>query len=193
MAMNAEMERYELETSKKMKNLVNFFQTVRSALLSAKIEEDNFLRPKQLECLDHLIQKQDLIAILPTGYGKSILFQVLPWLGTSEENNIVIVVVPLTSIIRDQFSILQERGISVGILQANFRSERIEHLMGDDPKIDANDVIISPEITAGDIKFLFTHPEALLSANGRELMASEVYQKNVSSLVIDEAHCVTSW
>ena len=72
MAMNAEMERYELETSKKKKNLVKFFQTVRSALLSAKIEEDKFLRPKQLECLDHLIQKQDLIAILPTGYGWQI-------------------------------------------------------------------------------------------------------------------------
>ena len=86
-----------------MKNLVIFFQTVRSALLSAKIEEDKFLRPKQLECLDHhLIQKQDLIAILPTGYCKSILFQVLHWLGTSEENNIVIVVVPLTSITRDK-------------------------------------------------------------------------------------------
>ena len=85
MAMNAEMERYEMETSKKKKNLVKFFQTVRSALLSAKIEEDKFLRPKQLECLDHhLIQKQDLIAILPTGYCKSILFQVLHWLGTSD-------------------------------------------------------------------------------------------------------------
>lgn len=45
----------------------------------------------------------------------------------------------------------------------------------------------------GDVQILFAHPKALLSQEGRELMNSDVFQRNVVACVVDEAHCVEIW
>ena len=52
---------------------------------------------------------------------------------------------------------------------------------------------IDPKITQGDIDILFAHPEYLLNDNGRNLMKSSVFKKNVVGMVVDEAHCIESW
>ena len=60
----------------------------------------------------------DVIAVLPTGFGKSLLFQLLPdFLPVKGEKNIVLVVCPLHSIIEDQLKVLKDRGVSADILQ----------------------------------------------------------------------------
>ena len=67
------------------------------------------LKPLQVKCFDYILRRQDVIAILPTVFGNSLLFQVLPdFLPCKNDSNIVVVVCPLNSIIEDQ-KVLKER------------------------------------------------------------------------------------
>ena len=64
------------------------------------------LKPLQIKCFEHILNGFDVVAVLPTGFGKSLLFQILPnFLPTKAENNIVIVVCPLNAIIEDQLKV----------------------------------------------------------------------------------------
>jgi ATP-dependent DNA helicase RecQ len=71
------------------------------------------LKPKQVQCFEYLLQGFDVLSILPTGFGKSLLFQLLPdFLPVNKSSqNIVIVVCPLSSIIEDQISAMNLIGI----------------------------------------------------------------------------------
>lgn len=155
------------------------------------------LKAKQVICLESLLMKQDVIAVFPTGYGKSFIFHVLPDLFPQKVqglNNIVIVVCPLNSIVKDQIDVLLTRGISADVLRTSqdenmdrqttalFNSENVE------PGSQTSDMILN-----GANKILFCHPEAILSKEGRQLMKSEEYQKRVVAWVIDEAHCIKIW
>jgi len=51
----------------------------------------------------------------------------------------------------------------------------------------------SAKLINGDVQIVFAHPEALLCKEGRELMNSKVFQRNVAACVVDEAHCVEIW
>ena len=76
------------------------------------------LKPLQVKFFEHALKGLDEIAVLPTGFGKSLLFQLLPdFLPVKGEKNIVLVVCPLNSIIEDQLKVLEERGISADVLQ----------------------------------------------------------------------------
>jgi ATP-dependent DNA helicase RecQ len=76
------------------------------------------LKPKQVQCFEYLLQGFDVLSILPTGFGKSLLFQLLPDLlpVNKSSQNIVLVVCPLSSIIEDQISALNLIGIPAEIL-----------------------------------------------------------------------------
>ena len=66
------------------------------------------LKAKQVICLEYLLKKRDVIGVFPTGYGKSFIFHVLPDLFPQKVpglNNIVIVVCPLNSIVKDQIDV----------------------------------------------------------------------------------------
>ena len=127
------------------------------------------------------------------------------------ENKIVIVVCPLNSLIQDQVKILQDLGYPCGVLryEDKSKSSNIEHPFAKsvddkddqdstdndsdndgDSDDDGGDIIF---VKTGSCKLLFGHSEAFLSGNGRKLLRSCVYQKNVVSCVIDEAHCVMEW
>jgi hypothetical protein len=72
------------------------------------------LKAKQVSCLESLLLKQDVIAVFPTGYGKSFIFHALPDLFPQKMTgfeNIVMVVCPLNSIVKDQINVLMSRGI----------------------------------------------------------------------------------
>ena len=78
------------------------------------------LKSLQVKCFECLLKCQDIIAVLPTGFGKSLMFQLLPdFLSVKADKNIVIVVCPLNSIIEDQLKVLQKRGITADVLQLN--------------------------------------------------------------------------
>ena len=77
------------------------------------------LKVKQVQCFESLVTGHDVVCVLSTGYGKSLLFHLLPQLlPVKSTNNIVIVVCPLISIIEDQVKKLQSRNISVAVLHA---------------------------------------------------------------------------
>lgn len=68
---------------------------------------------KQLQCLSQLLDGHDVIGVLPTGFGKSLIYQLLPLiLPTKQKRNILLVIAPLSSIIIDQATMLEKRGKS---------------------------------------------------------------------------------
>lgn len=154
------------------------------------------LKPKQVKCFESFLLGENVIAVLPTGYGKSLLFHLLPDLiPVKDVSNIVIVVTPLNSIIENQVEILSRRNIPTGVLIKNETSFISNSLFANQNELDETkeEYTIPELIVKGKCKLLFCHPEAVLSKSGRALMKSDVYQKNVVACVIDEAHCIEMW
>ena len=148
------------------------------------------LKPLQVRCLEYILKGKDVIGVFPTGFGKSLIFHLLPYaLPTKKTKNIVLVVCPLNAIIEDQLKILKIRGISANVLVGKSEDNITEELF---PPTEGHyqSLQIPPDILNGQCSIVFAHPEALLSNEGRELMANNVFQDNVVACVIDEAHCV---
>ena len=186
--------------NKDLTSCFNVFRKVGSALSSVKIFQNICFKPKQLQCFEALLDGRDVVAVLPTGYGKSLIFQLLPWVLTQRsptKENIVIVVSPLSSIIEDQISVLSEMGVKVSMLPNSwFESKHSGDLTSLFPtKKDNNhkensfrSCFLQPEFS-----ILFAHPESLLSENGRKLLKSAEFQARVVACAIDEAHCIETW
>ena len=119
-----------------MASLPAFEECVDFALQNCPLFKDNCinLKVKQLETLKALYDGQDCISILPTGYGKSVIFHLLPWFAQrkfdEEKPMTVIVVSPLNSIMEDQVMSLRKRGISACCLNitGTFYSNFVEHI-----------------------------------------------------------------
>ena len=129
-----------------------------------------------------------------------MLFHLLPhYIPVKTTNNIVIVVCPLNSIIEDQLKVLKARRITADVLQLGVNEkEPAETLVGNEQEPSEHVVPDSPTkfpqvVVNGNTSIVFAHPEALLSKEGRELMASKVFQDNVVACIVDEAHCVELW
>ena len=152
-----------------------------------------------MRCFEYILKGKDIVAVLPTGFGKSLLFQLLPdFLPVKANSNIVIVVCPLNSIIEDQLNVLQDRGITADVLQLTSDDREATHSLFHSKDIDessAERCLKTPSamLMNGDVQIVFAHPEALLSKEGRDLMNSKVFQRNVVACVVDEAHCVEIW
>jgi superfamily II DNA helicase RecQ len=201
------------------------FKNLQNALDRSDFDAFCF-KPQQIQCWKHLLDGKDVIAILPTGFGKSAVFQLLSRiLPTQDRQNIVVVVSPLNSIIDDQMKFLNQVGISCGKMNLQDPASSTRKLFADaTPPIDsihqdevdvANEdeddedidftldkiklpsneesTTIPTEILEGRCEIVFGHPEAILSPAGRKVLGSEVYQKNVVAITIDEAHCVETW
>lgn len=131
---------------------------------------DNF-RPLQEDIIVSTLNKKDTLALLPTGGGKSICFQV-PALAME---GLCLVVSPLIALMKDQVENLQKKGIrAIAITSAmSFR------------EID----IALDNAIHGNFKFLYISPERLHN----ELFLARLSKMNVSLLAIDEAHCISQW
>ena len=156
-----------------------------------------------------------MIGIFPTGFGKSLIFQLLPDIMSpvsTSVKNIVLVVCPLNSIIHDQMNMLMNLGYPCGMLGFEDKSKTSNHFASENGEEDSGehedssdisdeedqakirkDIVCPADVKAGTCKLVFGHPEAFLSGNGRKLLRSPVYQKRVVTCVIDEAHCVMEW
>ncbi|XP_066935524.1 probable ATP-dependent DNA helicase RecS [Clytia hemisphaerica] len=100
------------------------------SVLSSQAECSSFanfcFKAKQIQCFEYILGGHDVIAVLPTGYGKSLIFHLLPWILPQKQpnqSNIVLVVCPLSSIIRDQVSLLSEKAHCVEIWGKEFRTD----------------------------------------------------------------------
>ncbi|MBQ1697220.1 MAG: RecQ family ATP-dependent DNA helicase [Bacteroidales bacterium] len=114
---------------------------------------------------------QDTLGLLPTGGGKSIIFQVP---ALSKEGT-CIVITPLIALMKDQVENLRRRNIKAAAVYSGMTLREIQA---------AFDSCIF-----GDTKFLYMSPERL----GTEMFAEKIKQMNVSILAIDEAHCISQW
>lgn len=129
------------------------------------------LKQEQYDIINNVLAGRDVCAILPTGFGKSICYQI-PFLVSKK---IVVVVSPLIALMEDQVKQLQEKNI----MACSFNST------------NSNKNLDMSEIYKGKHKIIYTSPE-YLSTN--EYIISKLYEKNILALVaIDEAHCVSSW
>ncbi|HNP19351.1 MAG TPA: ATP-dependent DNA helicase RecQ [Fulvivirga sp.] len=128
-------------------------------------------RPGQEAIIDAVLEGQDVLALLPTGGGKSICFQV-PALA---KEGICIVITPLIALMQDQVEQLNKRGIKAIAINSSMGKREI------DIKLD--------NCVYGDIKFLYVSPERLKT----DIFKERLTKMNVSLLAIDEAHCISQW
>lgn len=132
----------------------------------------NQFRPLQKEIVEAAIVKNDVLALMPTGGGKSICFQV----PAMYLEGICLVITPLIALMRDQVEQLKRRGIKAVAIHSGQSNREIDILLDNcahDPTI----------------KFLYLSPERLKS----ELLLERIKKIKVGLLAIDEAHCISQW
>ncbi len=128
-------------------------------------------RPGQQEIVQSVTDGKNTLAIMPTGGGKSLCFQ-LPALV---RDGVTVVISPLIALMRDQVRFLQENGVVAGALTSGNTEE------------ETDDVWRALE--AGTLKLLYIAPERLASNGARRMLANA----GVSLIAVDEAHCVSQW
>ena len=128
-------------------------------------------RPGQAEILDAVFAGENVMAIMPTGSGKSLLFQLPALLGSG----LTVVVSPLIALMRDQVAQLREYGVPAAAL--NSAADGAER------------AAIYEGLESGRLKLLYVAPERLLRDDTLELL----HRSRIDLLAIDEAHCVSQW
>ena len=128
-------------------------------------------RPMQEEIIHEVMLGRDTLALLPTGGGKSICFQV----PALVQEGICIVISPLIALMKDQIQNLRERGIQAVAIHAGMTYREID--------------ILLDNCIFGQIKFLYLAPERLYS----ELVIERLKHMRINLFVIDEAHCISEW
>lgn len=129
-------------------------------------------RPGQREAIETLLERRRLLCIQPTGHGKSLLYQ----LPATLLPGMTVVVSPLLALMRDQIGQLIER---FGISAASINSDQLD---------EENQAAISAA-RAGQLEILFVAPERLDNLADFEFLLA----LDVSLLVVDEAHCISTW
>lgn len=131
---------------------------------------DNFL-PFQEEIIADVLQRKDVLAILPTGAGKSLCYQ----LPAMEFPGTTLVVSPLISLMKDQVSGLVENGISAAYLNSSLGVREARE--------------IRERVMSGKVKVLYVAPERLM----KEEFLDFIVSVGVALIAVDEAHCISEW
>ena len=128
-------------------------------------------RPMQEEIIDSVLQGNDTLALLPTGGGKSICFQVPALL----KEGTCIVVTPLIALMKDQVANLKKNKIKASAIYSGMHRDEVES--------------VYTNALHGDLKFLYISPERLATTITRDVIS----KMTVSLLAVDEAHCISQW
>ena len=138
-------------------------------ILKSRFGYDDF-REHQYEIINTIFNEKDVTAILPTGYGKSLCFQ-LPAVYRDEP---VVVISPLIALMEDQKMLMEKIGIKACCYNSNANKDKLEH-----------------EILAGEYRIIYITPESVIKC---EDLLNQLYETHgISMFAIDEAHCISSY
>lgn len=128
-------------------------------------------RPKQEEIINSILGNKDTLALLPTGGGKSLCYQVPAIIS----KGVCVVISPLVALMKDQVSQLKQRNIKAVALTGGMHHREID--------------IALDNCVFGDTKLLYLSPERLQS----EIVITRLQRMNISLIAVDEAHCISQW
>ncbi|WP_439882804.1 DNA helicase RecQ [Pontibacter sp. MBLB2868] len=128
-------------------------------------------RPMQEQIIADVLQRKDVVVLMPTGGGKSVCFQV----PAVVMPGVCVVVSPLIALMKDQVEALLVNGIQAAYINSSQSAEQ--------------QYTIENECLAGKLKLLYVSPEKLLSSG----FMSFLKRLNVSLFAVDEAHCISAW
>jgi ATP-dependent DNA helicase RecQ len=128
-------------------------------------------RPLQEDIINSVLAGKDTLALLPTGGGKSICFQVP---GLCKEG-VCIVISPLIALMKDQVYNLKRRGVAAEAIFSGMAYRDIDRILD--------------SAVSGELRFLYLSPERLTT----ELAIERIKRMNINLLAIDEAHCISQW
>ena len=148
------------------------------------------IKDEQRRAIVKVFEGKDTFVWLPTGFGKSLCFECLPFvfdhaLGRSHssgERSVVLVISPLLSLMIEQVTSLRQRGVDAAILSGHD---------GVDKSLLAKDSDLG---VPGKYSFVFSAPEAVVSCEKwRERLTKPPLHDRMVAVVVDEAHCVSKW
>ncbi len=128
-------------------------------------------RPVQKQVIDAVLDGKDTLALLPTGGGKSLCFQIPALVN----EGICLVVSPLIALMKDQVDALKSKGILAAAIYSGMSYREIDRTLDN--------------CIYGNYKFLYVSPERLKA----ELFIERFRQMNVNLIAVDEAHCISQW
>ncbi len=128
-------------------------------------------RPLQEEIIKSVLAGQDTLALLPTGGGKSVCFQVPAMVN----EGVCLVISPLIALMSDQVGQLKKRGINAVAVNSSLTNREID--------------VALDNAVYGDVKFLYVSPERLKT----DMFLARLPKMKVALLAVDEAHCISEW
>jgi ATP-dependent DNA helicase RecQ len=128
-------------------------------------------KPLQEDIINSVLNGDDTFALLPTGGGKSLCFQIPALIN----NGICIVVSPLIALMKDQVAALKQRNIKAIALTSTYKYDELSTLLDN--------------CIYGNYKFLYISPERLQ----QDVVQDRIRQMNVNLIAVDEAHCISQW
>lgn len=128
-------------------------------------------RSSQEEIIESVIRNKDVVALLPTGAGKSLCYQIPALI----KKGICLVVSPLISLMKDQIDQLEKKGIKALTIESKSSLDEI--------------VTLFDNLKYGNYKFLYISPERLQS----EFILQKIKEIHINLIAIDEAHCISEW
>lgn len=128
-------------------------------------------RPLQEEIITSVLDNNDTFALLPTGGGKSVCFQIPALI----KDGICIVISPLVALMKDQVNGLKAKGIKAMAITSGIKYSELDTLLDN--------------CIYGNYKFLYLSPERLQ----QDIVKQRIAQMNVNLIAVDEAHCISQW
>ena len=134
-----------------------------------------FKKPEQRNAVDALLGGLDVFAVLPTGFGKSLIYQAFVQEKRNQNDmSTVVILSPVKSIVADQIKEMKELGISA-------------------VELNPNDTDMLTKISEGKFAVVLTSAEDSLNASFLKILKEENHNLSISLIVVDEVHTVETW